>query len=125
MPSPFPGMDPYIENPEVWSDFHGGIASEIRAESNRLLQPRYVARLTPRVAVESAVQTELPVRLYSVEILETGSLRLVTALEILSPVNKRPGHEAHEEYLHKRRALLRSDAVGSRYSSVRGTPGSC
>ncbi|NUQ66236.1 MAG: DUF4058 family protein, partial [Pirellulales bacterium] len=26
------------------------------------------------------------------------------------PVNKRPGHEAHEEYLRKRRELLRSGA---------------
>jgi hypothetical protein len=27
MPSPFPGMDPYIEHPEVWSDFQtpGGL----------------------------------------------------------------------------------------------------
>ena len=25
-------MDPYIEHPDVWSDFHGGLADEIRAE---------------------------------------------------------------------------------------------
>src|SRR5207244_612978 len=30
------------------------------------------------------------------------------AIEILPPVNKRPGHEAHEEYLRKRRDLFRS-----------------
>lgn len=22
MPSPFPGMDPYIEDPAIWEDFH-------------------------------------------------------------------------------------------------------
>ena len=22
MPSPFPGMDPYLEDPSVWMDFH-------------------------------------------------------------------------------------------------------
>jgi Protein of unknown function (DUF4058) len=49
MSSPFPGMDPYIEEPEVWSDFHGGLADEMRAQLNSVLQPRYVARLTPRV----------------------------------------------------------------------------
>jgi hypothetical protein len=27
MPSPFPGMDPYIETPELWSDFHNDLAS--------------------------------------------------------------------------------------------------
>jgi hypothetical protein len=31
MTSPFPGMAPYIEEPEVWSDFHGGLAGEMRA----------------------------------------------------------------------------------------------
>ena len=22
MPSPFPGMDPYLESPDIWPDFH-------------------------------------------------------------------------------------------------------
>jgi Protein of unknown function (DUF4058) len=52
MPSPFPGLDPYIEAPDIWSDFHGDLAAEMRAELNRVLQPRYVARLTPRVTYE-------------------------------------------------------------------------
>jgi len=37
MSSPFPGMDPYIEEPEVWSDFHGGLADEMRAQLNSVL----------------------------------------------------------------------------------------
>ena len=24
MPSPYPGMDPYLEDPAFWSDFHDG-----------------------------------------------------------------------------------------------------
>jgi len=142
-------MDPYIEHPEVWSDFHGGLAYEIRTELNRLLQPRYVARLVPRVTyelveiddqrsvrpdvgvwqpqpaseatgggaaviaaapVESLVAMELPLRQFTVEVRETGTLRLVAVIEVLSPVNKQPGHEAHDEYLRKRRELLRSGA---------------
>ncbi|WP_416223741.1 DUF4058 family protein [Thermoflexus sp.] len=27
MPSPFPGMDPYLERPDLWPDFHGNLAS--------------------------------------------------------------------------------------------------
>ena len=53
---------------------------------------------------------ELPLRLFTVEILETAELQLVTAIEILSPVNKQPGREAYDEYLRKRRELLRSSA---------------
>lgn len=30
MPSPFPGMDPFIEN-QRWSDFHHGLFEEIRS----------------------------------------------------------------------------------------------
>ena len=52
MPSPFPGMDPYIESPALWSDFHNDLASEIRAQLNRCIQPRYFARLTPYVTYE-------------------------------------------------------------------------
>ena len=52
MPSPFPGMDPYIEDPEVWSDFHSDLAGEIRAQLNPHIQPAYVARLVPRVTYD-------------------------------------------------------------------------
>jgi hypothetical protein len=120
----------------------------MRAQLNSVLQPRYVARLTPRVIydiievaerrnvrpdvgvwqpqppngdlgrvaliiatpVESLVQMELPLRLYTVEVRETGTLRLVTAIEVLSPVNQRSGHEAYHDYLRKRRQLLHSEA---------------
>lgn len=53
MPSPFPGMDPYIETPKIWSDFHNDLASEIRAQLNTMIQPRYVARLVPYVTYET------------------------------------------------------------------------
>jgi hypothetical protein len=150
MPSPFPGMDPYIEDPEVWNDFHNRIADEISARLNNTIQPRYVARLIPYVTyeevslmarpqgirpdigiwqpqpprgsvgvatavmapmpVESRVMLEFPLRLMSIEIRATGTLELVTAIEILSPVNKRPSHHPYRDYLRKRQDLLRSSA---------------
>ena len=30
MPSPFPGMDPYIEECGLWEDFHGSLIHEIK-----------------------------------------------------------------------------------------------
>ena len=77
MPSPFPGIDPYIEHPEVWSDFHGDLAAEIRPELNKVIRSHYVARLAPRVTHE----LELPLRLFTVEVLEAGARELVTAIE--------------------------------------------
>ncbi len=109
MPSPFLGMDPYIEDPEVWSDFHGGLAAEIRQGLNQSLRPRYVARMTPYVTYESLKQ-DIPLRLYTVEIHATETLELVTAIEILSPANKKRGAQAFDDYLRKRRDLFRSSA---------------
>lgn len=148
MPSPFPGMDPYIEMPRIWSDFHNGLADEIRAELNRQIRPTYFAALVPYVTyetievsqrqmqgirpdvgiwktsstplaiaeappitlapVESTVALEIPLELLSVEIRTAGDDFLVTSIEILSPVNKQRGHDAHLDYLRKRRELLRS-----------------
>ena len=147
MRSPFPGMDPYIESPELWSDFHNDLASEMRAQLNRTIQPNYFARLTPYVTyevievgktygirpdvgvwrlqtpppestaavatmtpapVESRVALDIPLRLHRVEIRATATQELVTVIEILSPVNKRPGHDAYRDYQRKRRDLLRS-----------------
>lgn len=159
MPSPFPGMDPYIEKPEIWSDFHGDLAAEIRATLNTTIQPRYVARMIPYVTyevievaesrgvrpdvgvwhtqppdepsegvatavtpapAESLIPLEVPQRLYSVEIRSVEDMLLVTAIEILSPVNKRRGHEAYQNYLRKRRELLRSEAHLMEIDLLRG-----
>ena len=147
MPSPFPGMDPYIERPELWPDFHNNLASEMQAHLNQRFQPRYVARLTPYVTydilevatmhsirpdvgvwqptpplgqlgggtltitpapVMSIVPMEVPLQLLTVEIRMVDTDLLVTTIEILSPVNKRRGHDAHIDYQRKRRDLLRS-----------------
>ncbi|MFN8493627.1 MAG: DUF4058 family protein [Caldilineaceae bacterium] len=98
MPSPFPGMDPYIEAPRIWTDFHGGLAAEIRASLNRVIRPRYYAGLMPDVMLE----------LFSVEIRKAGAETLITSIEILSPVNKQRTHSAHLDYLRKRSGLLGS-----------------
>lgn len=51
MSSPFPGMDPYLENPELWPDVHHELISQIRTALNPALLPRYVARVEMRVYV--------------------------------------------------------------------------
>ena len=59
--------------------------------------------------VESLVTLEIPLRLQRVEIRATASQQLVTVVEILSPVNKRPSHDAYLAYQRKRRDILRSE----------------
>lgn len=43
MPSPFPGMDPYVEAPGIWPDFHLGMIAAMRSALNERLPPHYVA----------------------------------------------------------------------------------
>lgn len=62
MPSPFPGMDPYLENPAIWSDFHGTFLMAMRAELNRLLPEGYTARWDRYVWLDGP-DTERPRRL--------------------------------------------------------------
>lgn len=49
MPSPFPGMDPYLETPDLWPDVHHELMHQIRAALNPRLRPNYVARVELRV----------------------------------------------------------------------------
>ena len=44
MPSPFPGMNPYLEDPDIWPDFHGSFLMELRTKLNQSLPKGYVAR---------------------------------------------------------------------------------
>lgn len=41
MPSPFPGMDPYLEHPDLWPDVHHGLIETLRSELAPALRPRY------------------------------------------------------------------------------------
>ena len=37
MASPFPGMDPYLEAPEIWRGFYHAVACEIIAQLHAVL----------------------------------------------------------------------------------------
>src|SRR5262249_3184505 len=51
MPSPFPGMDPYLEAPNLWPGFHNKFASELSTELNGPLPAPYYADLEMREEV--------------------------------------------------------------------------
>jgi hypothetical protein len=148
MPSPFPGMDPYLEGDD-WTSFPAYLATEIARQLAPRIRPKYVALLQKRFdvaeedsiaietiypdvgvsavdslsAIESAAREPIgqavataPYVLETVmerkvphtwvEIRDTAGRMLVMTIEILSPWNKRG--LGREEYLEKRRGLLRS-----------------
>ena len=92
MPSPFPGMDPYLEASEIWVDFHNRLAEVISAELNKSLGRRYIARLSPRVVCEivdtGILKTIRPdVALYK-QPNELGEVQTATAV-LTAPVESR------------------------------------
>jgi hypothetical protein len=54
MPSPFPGMDPYLERPEVFPDFHDSFITYLRENLQANLPPPYYAAIGRRVWIEVA-----------------------------------------------------------------------
>ncbi len=51
MPSPFPGMDPYLENPELWTGVHAALIGRIQDQLAQTLFPRYAVNYEERVYV--------------------------------------------------------------------------
>jgi len=84
----------------------------------RVPTPGTMAVIDPS-PVQSMVPLEVPVRLARVEVREAGADTLVTAIEILSPINKRPGRE-RQKYLRKRRELLCSEVHVMELDLLRG-----
>lgn len=155
--SPFPGMDPYLEDNEVWQDFNHALAEEIRVVLNGQIGPKYYASIEvhtvrqdvvitlphemyPDVGIYQARETQerygvatleapvaplqrvavldLETRLRSIRIYLTKTAELVTAIEILSPFNKRG--EGLEQYRKKRHELLKSQVHLVEFDLLRG-----
>src|SRR5690606_11056818 len=51
MPSPFPGMDPFLEKHE-WNDFHSTFNTVVREKLSPKVSPSYLVRVERRVYVE-------------------------------------------------------------------------
>ncbi len=60
MPSPFPGMDPWLERPVVFPTVHGNFMNYVQEELNRLLPAGFVATTENRVYVEPDDQQRVP-----------------------------------------------------------------
>lgn len=52
---PFPGMDPYLEAPDIWPDFHDALVNAIRVDLNASLPPPYYARSQKRAELGVAL----------------------------------------------------------------------
>lgn len=72
MPSPFPGMDPFIEDQE-WEDFHSRFNNALSDAIAPVVEPRYFVRVERRVYVERGLDQDDGVRWADVSVLWSGS----------------------------------------------------
>lgn len=147
MPNLFPGMNPYLEHPEIWPGVHHWLIVELARLLSPQLRPKYrvavevrmyetvgeeallvgIPDLTVKGSQETAqqplnnvavaqsptqpqtVEVPLPetIKQGYLEVREVATREVVTAIEILSPVNKRSG-KGRKQFESKRHKVLGS-----------------
>ncbi|MFM9265868.1 DUF4058 family protein [Tychonema sp. BBK16] len=151
MPSPFPGMDPYLEHPDFWQETYNRLIVAIADSIMPQIRPKYEVAIDKRIyevtdpndsngdsllvgipdvaikrqpnspsissssvatltiTLPTTVKVPAPVKITQtyLEVREMTTKQVVTAIEILSPVNKRSG-EGRITYLKKRQSILGS-----------------
>jgi hypothetical protein len=106
MPSPFPGMDPYLEDAALWPAFHKQLVASLYQILLPGLVDRYRARVAQRQYVtEQALFTSIVREEHAEELVEVrqrGDGRLVTLIDLATPTNK-TSRQGREAYLNRRR----------------------
>ena len=113
MPSPFPGMDPYLEDERFWPAFQRQLVNCLYQILLPGLVDRYRARVGQRLYVtEQALFTSIIREEHQEEFIEIrhrNDGRLVTLLDLASPCNKTTPL-GRQTYLTKRREAKNSGA---------------
>ncbi len=74
MPSPFPGMDPWLETPGEFGDIHDGLIAYLREALNAAMPPGYVARGRRLVWIDDSVRREPDVGLFGPDRADGGAI---------------------------------------------------
>lgn len=120
MPSPFPGMNPYLEQDSIRRDFHKSLIVGIREELARQVAPNYFVRID-----ETRYPRRPPLpeseRIPFLEVMTVGESKLVTVIEMLRPSNKLLGPD-RELFVKRRSMVLGSSAHYIEFDLLRGEP---
>lgn len=79
MPSPFPGMDPYLEHPAGWMGFHNTFIVEMMAALNAQLMPAYYADSEERVYISAEGDPGRKAIVPDIKVIRTGKKAKPTA----------------------------------------------
>ena len=136
MPSPFPGMNPYLEQEDVWHDFHERLLPHLAEVIGAQLAAHYIVKIDEHLYIHepSAEQRMLlgggivaPVDVEGCSFLEIRDHcdgHLVTVIELLSPTNKNCGPD-RQQYLDERGRLLAGLTHLVEIDLLRGGPRMC
>jgi len=145
VPSPFPGMDPYLERPDRWSGVHTRLIAVMGEILARQVAPRFFvdsednvyilglddpahSLVRPDLSIVEAASAGIPVGAHGriaapvvldlptpveirapyLKVIDTVDRRVVTTIEVLSPVNKVVGSSGQRDFLRKRGQILNS-----------------
>jgi hypothetical protein len=127
MPSPFPGMNPFLEQEDTWPDFHHRFIDRMAEAIAEQVEPRYLVKIEEhllrwpgpglgapkfRTQVEPRYLVKIEVHLLPwleaerqpyLEIRDRFSRDLITRVEFLSPTTK---GRHRDQYLLKRDKIL-------------------
>ena len=113
MPSPFPGMDPFLEDDKFWPTFHLHLISCLHQLLMPSLSDRFSAKVGQRHYVSQQVMfTSILHEEHNepyLEIRERADARLVTYLTLVSPANKNLAL-GRQLYLNKRQEARAQNA---------------
>lgn len=73
MPSPFPGMDPYLEG-YLWPDVHHRLATQISDQLMPVLRPKYVARIEIQVVTDETPESDIGIMYPDVEVVQAPQI---------------------------------------------------
>jgi hypothetical protein len=93
MRPPFPGMDPWLEDPELWPDVHNSLIVSIRDVLSPRLRPRYFVGVESRTTVLTGTDQD---HLYRPDVkIRTAERSLPIrqgGVAVLEPVEAKPFH---------------------------------
>jgi hypothetical protein len=100
MNMPFPGMDPYLEHPALWTAVHTRLVVWMAEQLGPLLRPRYVATVEERVFVEEPREQQRIPDLWVQKIRESGGQTAVADPALATPVIVEVQEvEVHEHFI--------------------------
>src|SRR5262249_55910002 len=111
----FPGMDPWLEHPDLWPDVHNSLIVSIRDALSPLVRPRYFVGVESRTTVLSCPDVD---RLYEADVAVHSVVR-----HRLAPRASAPGLEPSEVQPIEVMVPVEDEEIEEVYLAIKELPG--